>query len=66
MIKDMINAILKKDNLFVFVRAIDDDVKNDPSLILEEKERKPIQLGRVLLEDAHEIHPPFSVMSTLG
>lgn len=53
------DAIFKKDNVFVYVRDIDDDVKNDPSLILEEKERKPIQLGRVLLKDAHEIHPPF-------
>lgn len=53
------SAILKKDNVFVYVRDIDDDVKNDPSLILEEHNRKPIQLGRVLLEDAREIHPPF-------
>lgn len=59
MIKDMINAILKKDNLFVFVRAIDDDAKNDPSLILEETTKKTIQLGRVLLKDAHERSYPL-------
>ena len=59
MIKDMINAILKKDNLFVFVRAIDDDAKNDPSLILEETTMKTIQLGRVLLKDAHERSYPL-------
>lgn len=54
----MINAILKKDNVFVYVRDIDDDVKNNPSLILEDQNRKPIQLGRVLLENAREgLHP---------
>lgn len=55
----MINAILKKDNLFVFVRAIDDDVKNDPSLILEGNNRSLVQLGRVLLQNSDSISPPF-------
>lgn len=57
----MLNAILKKDNVFVYVRDIDDDVKNDPSLILEEQNRKPIQLGRVLLRNTSVFSNPFQL-----
>lgn len=53
------NAIFKKDNVFVYVRDIDDDVKNDPSLILEENSRKLVQLGRVLLKDTNQSSFPF-------